>query len=89
MEDPSATLKSFDSTLSALETAVAPLFDQSLNTLRDELGGIDRAKLDVLLAYAINNLVWSEYLLLMSRLVLRRSSSQSAWSSHSGRPWQA
>lgn len=62
MEDPSAALKSFDSTLSALETAVAPLFDQSLNTLRDELGGIDRAKLDVLLAYAINNLVWSEFL---------------------------
>lgn len=61
MEDPSATLKSFDTTLSALETAVAPLFDQSLNSLRDDLGGIDRAKLDVLLAYAINNLVWSEY----------------------------
>lgn len=60
MDDPSAALKSFDSTLSALETAVAPLFDQSLNSLRDGLGGIDRAKLDVLLAYTINNLVWSE-----------------------------
>ncbi|EJT51472.1 hypothetical protein A1Q1_07234 [Trichosporon asahii var. asahii CBS 2479] len=58
MDDPSASLKSFDSTLSALETAVAPLFDQSLNSLRDGLGGIDRAKLDVLLAYTINNLVW-------------------------------
>lgn len=61
MDDPSASLKLFDSTLSALETAVAPLFDQSLNSLRDGLGGIDRAKLDVLLAYTINNLVWSEY----------------------------
>lgn len=61
MDDPTATLKSFDASLNALEAAVAPLFKQGLNTLRDELGGIDRAKLDVLLAYAINNLVWSEY----------------------------
>lgn len=60
MDDPAATLRSFDASLSALETTIAPLFDQSLNTLRDGLDGIDRAKLDVLLAYTINNLVWSE-----------------------------
>lgn len=59
--DPTATLHSFDTSLDTLEATLAPLLARPLNETREALGGIERAKLDVLVAYAVNNLVWSEF----------------------------
>ncbi|CAK9783758.1 hypothetical protein CC85DRAFT_289578 [Cutaneotrichosporon oleaginosum] len=56
--DPAATLRDFSVSLDTLESALAPLLARPLAETRDALGTIERAKLDVLIAYTINNLVW-------------------------------
>ncbi|GMK58024.1 hypothetical protein CspeluHIS016_0500560 [Cutaneotrichosporon spelunceum] len=56
--DPAATLRDLDVSLDTIEAALAPLLAHPLNETRSALGAIERAKLDVLVAYTVNNLVW-------------------------------
>ncbi len=58
--DPAATLRDFNVSLDSIEAALAPLLTRPLNETREGLDAIQRAKLDVLVAYTINNLLWSE-----------------------------
>lgn len=60
MDDPSAALAALTGTMDDLEAAVAPLLARPLNDTMADLGPLERAKMDVLVAYAINNLVWGE-----------------------------
>lgn len=62
MDDPSAALHALAGTLDRLEAAVAPLLAQPLNDTLNDLAPLERAKMDILVAYAINNLVWGECL---------------------------
>jgi hypothetical protein len=74
MDDPSAALSALDTSLASLEAAVAPLLARSRASTLDAVGKVDKAKMDVLLAFAINNLVWGE---LRANLVV--------WDARSGR----
>ncbi|BEI89972.1 uncharacterized protein CcaverHIS019_0300420 [Cutaneotrichosporon cavernicola] len=56
--DPVATLRDFNVSLDTIEAALVPLLARPLTETREALGSIERAKLDVLLAYTVNNLVW-------------------------------
>ena len=58
--DPSTTLASLTASLTALESAFAPLHSLPWVDTTAALGTLDRAKMDVLAAYAINDLVWGE-----------------------------
>ncbi|KAL1413627.1 hypothetical protein Q8F55_001405 [Vanrija albida] len=57
-DDPRAALTALDTTLDALESALAPLLSQPWSQTLSALPALERAKADVLLAYAINDLVW-------------------------------
>lgn len=59
-DDPRASLTALDDTLDHLESALAPLFARPWSETLAGLGQLERAKADVLLAYAINDLVWGE-----------------------------
>jgi len=60
MDDPSAALKTLDASLDSLEAAVAPLLVRTRAQTLESLDSTQKAKMDVLLAFAINNLVWSK-----------------------------
>ncbi|BEJ17774.1 hypothetical protein CspHIS471_0700420 [Cutaneotrichosporon sp. HIS471] len=56
--DPAATLRDLNVSLDTIEAALAPLLARPLTETLEALGSIERAKLDVLLAFTVNNLVW-------------------------------
>ena len=58
--DPSGALSGLMATLPNLEEAFEPILSKGWNEAVKDLEPLDRAKLDVLMAYAINDLVWSE-----------------------------
>jgi hypothetical protein len=59
MDDPIAALSTLDASLDGLEAALAPLLETTRAAALAPLSSVDKAKLDVLLAFAANNLVWS------------------------------
>lgn len=60
MDDPAAALAQLKTSLDGLEGALAPILSQPWNETLEGTTSVERAKMDVLLAYSINNLVWSE-----------------------------
>lgn len=61
MDDPSVALTALTGTMGDLEAAISPLLSKPLNETLGDLQPLERAKLDVLIAYAINNLAWGEW----------------------------
>jgi hypothetical protein len=59
--DPSATLAQLRTALSSVEETLGPLLDQKWNETTAALGTMERAKMDVLVSYAINDLIWGMY----------------------------
>ncbi|TXT15575.1 hypothetical protein VHUM_00078 [Vanrija humicola] len=57
-DDPRTSLAALDGTLDHLEASLAPLFARPWAETLAGLEPLQRAKADVLLAYAINDLVW-------------------------------
>ncbi|WVQ80625.1 hypothetical protein IAT38_002730 [Cryptococcus sp. DSM 104549] len=55
---PADTLASLTTSLDALEAALAPLEAQQWSETIGELAPLERAKMDVLAAYTVNDLVW-------------------------------
>ncbi|RSH82767.1 uncharacterized protein EHS24_007762 [Apiotrichum porosum] len=58
MDDPAAALAQLKTSLDGLEGALAPILSQPWNETLEGTTSVERAKMDVLLAYSINNLVW-------------------------------
>ena len=58
--DPAAAIAALAQSLPDLEAAFEPILSQPWNELVDKLEPLDRAKLDVFMAYAINNLIWGK-----------------------------
>jgi exosome complex protein LRP1 len=56
--DPSTTSSSLLSSLSSLEESIAPLLSKPWEETLDSLGTLERTKMNVLMAYAINDLIW-------------------------------
>jgi hypothetical protein len=56
--DPSAILAQLRTALSSVEETLGPLLDQKWNETTAALGTMERAKMDVLVSYAINDLIW-------------------------------
>ena len=61
--EPSAILAKLTSSCALLESVLSPLHSRSWSDTTESLSTLDRAKLDILLADAINDLVWGERLL--------------------------
>jgi hypothetical protein len=59
--DPSAILARLRTALSSVEETLRPLLDQKWNETTAALGTMERAKMDVLVSYAINDLIWGMY----------------------------
>ncbi|KAH3758159.1 nuclear nucleic acid-binding protein C1D [Pelomyxa schiedti] len=57
-EDVTHTLTEVDDTISKLESQLEPLFEVSLQELKEKLQPVDQAKLHMTLAYAINSLFY-------------------------------
>ena len=55
---PSLTLQAIKSSFSALQSRLVPLLEREWDETLDSLDSVQRAKLDVLMAYMINNLIW-------------------------------
>lgn len=60
-QDIKETLAQFDDSIGRLETALDPLFKTKLAEVSERLEPQDNAKLNILYAYAINTLFYSEY----------------------------
>jgi exosome complex protein LRP1 len=58
-ETPQAAIQAFRSDLPRLEALLQPLLSKPWAEMRGKLGTLEKAKMDVLLAYTINDLVWS------------------------------
>lgn len=58
--DPATTSVELESSLAELETALSPLFKQEWAAQMDGLDPLERAKMDVMIAYTIVDLIWSE-----------------------------
>lgn len=71
MDDPSTTLAELRASLEGLEAACEPLFSKPYRETLAGLDNVEKAKMDVLLAFAINNLVWG-------RLLCRRACTDGA-----------
>jgi len=56
--DPITTLSSLTASMSSLESALSSLHNRPWPETLESLTTLDRAKMDILLAYAINDLVW-------------------------------
>ncbi|XP_072032228.1 nuclear nucleic acid-binding protein C1D-like [Amphiura filiformis] len=53
-----ASLKAFQSSLEDVDEVLAPLMNASMPEIHNQLTPLDRAKLDLVSAYAINSLFW-------------------------------
>lgn len=58
--DPAATLASLRTSLTSVEETLRPLLDKQWNEITASLGTLDRAKMDILVSYAINDLIWGK-----------------------------
>lgn len=58
--DPTQTLISLNSALSIVETDLSQLHARPLTETREGLGSLERAKLNLMISYAIHDLVWGE-----------------------------
>lgn len=56
--DPQQTLRSLTSSLDDLETQLAPLLNAKWSDTITGMSTLERAKMDVLVSYAINDLIW-------------------------------
>ncbi|KAI9639439.1 Sas10/Utp3/C1D family-domain-containing protein [Dioszegia hungarica] len=56
--DPATTSVELESSLAELETALSPLFKQEWAAQMDGLDPLERAKMDVMIAYTIVDLIW-------------------------------
>lgn len=61
MSDPSTSTSELLKAIPALEASLGALKEKSWEETTDALEGLDRAKIDVLLSYAINDLIWGQY----------------------------
>ncbi len=59
--DPTLTLGALSDSLDGLEAILDPLFEQTLQQNLDKLDAIQKAKMSVLVAYVIQDLVMSVY----------------------------
>ena len=59
-QDPSETLASLRTSLSSVEETLKPLLERRWAETTSSLGTLERAKMDVLVSYAINDLLWGE-----------------------------
>jgi exosome complex protein LRP1 len=57
-QDPTATLATLRESLNSVEETLGPLLEQKWTETTSNLGTLDRAKMDVLVSYAINDLIW-------------------------------
>ena len=60
--DPTLTVEALSNSLDELEGVLDPLFEQTLQQNLDKLDAIQKAKMSVLVAYVIQDLVMSVYL---------------------------
>lgn len=58
--DPAATLAELRTSLTSVEETLKPLLDKQWNETTASLGTLDRAKMDILVSYAINDLIWGK-----------------------------
>lgn len=56
--NPSETLSSLRTSLVSVEETLKPLLEKKWAETTGSLGTLERAKLDVLVSYAINDLIW-------------------------------
>jgi exosome complex protein LRP1 len=56
--DPSETLRALVSSLDAVEALLSPLLEKPWHETLEALDVLQRAKLQVLVSYAVNDLVW-------------------------------
>ncbi|ORY34080.1 hypothetical protein BCR39DRAFT_518381 [Naematelia encephala] len=56
--DPTSTSSLLSSTLDDLEASLEPLHARPFSETRDELDQLSRAKIDIMLSYAIHDLIW-------------------------------
>jgi hypothetical protein len=61
MAEPLETLDSLSSSLDEIEILLGPLFQKSLSQTEEKLEPLQKAKLDVLLTYVIQDLVLSAF----------------------------
>jgi exosome complex protein LRP1 len=63
--DPAATLAALRSSLTSVEETLGPLLEKKWNDTTASLSTMDRAKMDILVSYAINDLIWGKLLNLL------------------------
>jgi len=68
-DDVKATLDAVDKNLSSIQAAISPLTQCSYETLSQSLAPLDRAKMNIGVAYAINALFYSSYPIFYSLLI--------------------
>ena len=61
--DPAVTLAALRSSLSSVEETLGPLLEKKWNDTTASLNTMDRAKMDILVSYAINDLIWGKLLI--------------------------
>lgn len=74
MSDPTASLDSLSTSFAALQFALSSLHTRPWSETTESLSSLERAKMDILLAYAINDLIWGElYLCTHVNLIAKAS----------------
>ena len=58
--NPSETLASLRTSLLSVEETLKPLLERKWAETTGELDTLERAKMDVLVSYAINDLIWGK-----------------------------
>lgn len=58
--DPRESLEQIDEDLTALENVLKPLLERPWAETMDVLGNMEQAKMGMLMAYGICDLIWSE-----------------------------
>lgn len=61
MSDPSSSTSALLAALPALESSLGQLKAKPWSETVESLDHLDRAKMDVLMSYAINDLIWGEF----------------------------
>lgn len=58
--DQAATLAELRTSLTSVEETLKPLLEKQWNEITASLGMLERAKMDILVSYAINDLIWGK-----------------------------